>query len=70
MPAGKLYGEVDPLAHGRDGGAERLAVAGSYHLVCSVNDGAPVNGPKVAVDRQGHRRRGVLRSPRLSWHRR
>lgn len=47
--AGKLYGEVDPLGPGASAALRTSLAAGTYHLVCSVNDGSPVHGPDIAV---------------------
>lgn len=57
--AGKLYGEIDPLGPGASATLNASLAAGTYHLVCSVNDGAPVNGPKVTVTGKGTGARGV-----------
>lgn len=57
--AGKLYGEIDPLGPGATALLTTSLAAGTYHLICSVNDGAPVNGPKVTVTGEGSGARGV-----------
>jgi iron uptake system component EfeO len=57
--SGKLYGEIDPLGPGATATLNASLAAGTYHLVCSVNDGAPVDGPKVAVTGKGTGARGV-----------
>ena len=51
--AGKLYGEIDPLGPGATAVLRTTLSAGTYHLVCSVNDGTPVHGPKVSVTPTG-----------------
>lgn len=58
-PAGKLYGEIDPLAPGASAVLRTRLSAGTYHLVCSVNDGSPVLGPKVSVTGDAVGVRGV-----------
>ena len=58
--AGKLYGEIDPLAPGATATLTASLAAGAYHLVCSVNDGSPVHGPKVSVTGSAPGARGVL----------
>lgn len=57
--AGKLYGEIDPLAPGTTAVLRTSLSAGTYHLVCSVNDGTPVHGPKISVTGDAHGLRGV-----------
>lgn len=57
--SGKLYGEIDPLAPGATAILRATLSAGNYHLICSVNDGAPVHGPKVAVTGDAPGVRGV-----------
>lgn len=57
--SGKLYGEIDPLAPGATAVLTTALAAGSYHLVCSVNDGDPVNGPNVAVTGSARGAHGV-----------
>lgn len=56
---GKVYGEVDPLAPGTTAMLTTSLAAGTYHLVCSVNDGSPVHGPKVSVTGDAPGVRGV-----------
>jgi len=58
--AGKLYGELDPLGPGTTAVLTASLSAGSYHLVCSVNDGDPVRGPAVTVTGSATGARGVL----------
>ncbi len=58
--AGRLYGEIDPLAPGASAVLRSTLSAGTYHLVCSVNDGSPVHGPKVSVTGAAKGVRGVL----------
>ncbi|MFC6707717.1 hypothetical protein [Flexivirga alba] len=57
--AGKLYGEIDPLAPGTTAILRTELSAGTYHLVCSVNDGTPAHGPKVSVTGDAQGVRGV-----------
>ncbi|HWC23113.1 MAG TPA: EfeM/EfeO family lipoprotein [Flexivirga sp.] len=57
--SGRLYGEIDPLAPGATAVLRTELSAGSYHLVCSVNDGTPVKGPKVSVTGDASGVRGV-----------
>lgn len=57
--AGRLYGEIDPLAPGASAVLRSTLSAGSYHLVCSVNDGTPVQGSKVSVTGAAKGVRGV-----------
>lgn len=56
---GKLYGEIDPLAPGATAVLRTRLSAGSYHVVCSVNDGTPVHGPEVSVSGAAAGVRGV-----------
>lgn len=57
--SGRLYGEIDPLAPGATAVLRTTLSAGDYHLVCSVNDGTPVHGPKVSVTGAAKGVRGV-----------
>lgn len=57
--AGRLYGEIDPLGPGTTAVLRTTLSAGTYHLVCSVNDGTPVHGPKISVTGDARGVRGV-----------
>lgn len=46
---GAIVAEVDPMGPGETATLRASVGAGSYHLVCSINDSDPVTGPTIAV---------------------
>ncbi|RNI23293.1 EfeM/EfeO family lipoprotein [Flexivirga caeni] len=58
--AGKVYAEVDPLGPAASAVLTASLPQGTYHLICSVNDADPVDGPTVRVTGPAPGGTGVL----------